>query len=204
MGEGTGDGRETPCEKFGNSTIHYAGHDKDAEPWPREAITLISNGFTTNWSGTLPPGWFSYNGFAGFNDLVNVIAMGTVPLIGVRGTIVWLQLPDVNNKRWLVNKIIDIRSMIYEVDCKSIVFFVTHVPLRNHRLRIINHNKNLLFALRKIRREMKLGSTRAIALHHWCLKQNKLWAELEDVSVADINMLLFLIVSEVSEVLKWE
>ena len=56
----------------------------------------------------------------------------------------------------------------------------------------------------RIRRSSPAQITRSVALHHWCLKQGKLWARFEDVSKTERNMLVFLIVNEVLDMIDKE
>ena len=168
--------------------------------WAPSTVTLVSDGFMTGWRGTLPKQWFYYNGYAGLQDIAMVISMGVVPLIGNSATVLWFSMPDLKKKE-VVRQVHAVRQLIYDINPRSTVFFVTHVPLKSINMKVINYNKNLLFAIRKIKREKPDLDTRAIALHHWCIKKRKLWAMAADILPSEINKLLFLIVNEVMDML---
>ena len=80
----------------------------------------------------------------------------------------------------------------------SMIYFVTSVPLTGHdQLHVMNYNKNLLYAVRKVRRDRSPKPIKTVGLHHWCLQQKKSWDTLEDLTEQDKHMLMFLILSEV-------
>ena len=89
------------------------------------------------------------------------------------------------------------RELIFELDSHSIAVFVTHVPLMQQRMQVINFNKNLLFVIRSVKRKKPQWRTATVGLHHWCIAQGMLWAKLSDISQYELNMLIFLIVQEV-------
>ena len=162
-------------------------------------FTVLANVTLTGWTGRLPDGWFTYNGYEELDQLYELLAMGGLPLVGSQATVIWNVLDKrLFNKKKIIECVCNIRQVIFDINPSSIVYFVTHLPMQGERkLHVINHNKNLLFALRKLRREEPQFITRTVALHHWCIRQKREWRDVLTLEGPQISMLLFLIVREV-------
>ena len=94
----------------------------------------------------------------------------------------------------------EICSAVQVIREDTVVYFVTHVLASGEqKFQVIKHNKNLMFAVRKFRRESFIDKVHTIALHHWCVKQRKSWQSVSQILLANHTMLLFLILMEVEK-----
>ena len=181
----------------GDGTIRCAGRGK-VHGWWRPGVTLISNGLLTGWHSTLPSDWFHYNGYESFDNVDKLISSQVFPLVGEKATVFWLYLIDfILMKCQVIHFVCSVTESVNNVNAKSEVFFVTHPPMaRDLNLEVINYNKNLLFAIRKVRREAG-HKLMVVGLHHWCLRQKRMWENPGRIPEMDLSMLLFLILDEV-------
>ena len=147
------------------------------------------------WDGRLLPDWFWFNVEL---DLVNVkMFIDTnkdIPLVGTEAIVIWMLLLDkMYNKKTVVNWVSELVQAMQSLVPDTKVYFVTHVPMEGDmRLKVINFNNNLMFAVCKLWRDGKT-SVETVAIHHWCLKQKRKWFKIEDIMVSDKRMLAFLV-----------
>ena len=185
----------------GSDFTHCGGLHVREGIWWVPQITLVSNGMMTAWNGTLPKNWFSFNGFEMFDEFLDLLRHSELPLTGTETTIVWYVLSNVRmQKKNIIDGVTRLQQAVRERQPLSMIFVVTHVPLvGDSKLPVVKFNNNLMFTVHKLRRQG--NNIRTIALHHWCLKQRKSWREVAEVTIEDRRMLVFLILSEVVDVL---
>ena len=90
------------------------------------------------------------NCFDGMNQLHELVAKCEFPQVGDEGIITWLTFYNENfTRQQIVKHMYEILDMVWEIDPNSVIFFVTHPPVQGlGKLKDINYNKNLLFAIR--------------------------------------------------------
>ena len=160
------------------------------------------NGLLTAWSGSLPHDWFSYNGYERLNKLAALIQGQEFLLVGRTATMLWVAPSSGENKKKTVLDMVDqVVKEIRNTGLETVVFFATHPLLTGAQsLQIVKFNNNVMFAIWKMRWN---GCARihTVALHHWCLRQNKRWLSIDQIPETDRHMLVFLILDEVLHVL---
>ena len=186
----------------GASTTRCDGRDKACHGWVPE-VSIVTNGMLTAWKGTLPRDWFTFNCYENILQVANMIDDYDVfPLVAKYGTIIWMLSNECEiSKNTLITSVRDICKTAQDVRPGTVVFFVTHVPLiGDSKFEVTNYNNNLMFVVRKLKRENE-EHVRTIALHHWCLKQNKRWEDVTSITESERGMLVFLVMNEVLDVL---
>ena len=101
--------------------------------WPTSSVALVSDGLLTGWTGTLPNGWFTYNGYEGLRQMPDFIKDTQLPIIGDHATVFWFGDIDSLNKKEIVDKVFDLCRSVIRIKPEMTIWFVTHVPLMGSR-----------------------------------------------------------------------
>ena len=81
------------------------------------------------------------------NQLHELVAKCEFPLVGDWGMIT-VKLSENFTRQQIVKHVYEMLDMVWEIDPNSVIF-VTHPPVQGlGKLKVINCNKNLLFAIR--------------------------------------------------------
>ena len=164
----------------GRYTIPGVGQEKVTCKDCMLKFCLLTDGMLTKWTGKLPSDWFMYNGYEDIERISGMISSNILPMVGETGTILWFSpVCEKVNKRLVVWKVHEIIDAVWEINPTSLVYFTMSIPVTGeHSMNVMNFNKNLLTAVRKARREGNAKFIRTVALHHWCLQQNKCWSDV--------------------------
>ena len=190
----------TDCNRSGVGTTRCDGHEAWEDRVRTSSFALVTNGMMVKWDGRMPMGWFTYVGTDSVKTISKLFDLLYLPVVGDVATVVWIALKEVKvNKNYVVKLVKQIVKKILNRNHGSTIYFVMHVPLLGpQELPVINFNKNLLYALRWLRRSNKV-QCKAIALHHWCLRQGKKWNSVNEITKQEVYMLVFLIVLQVDK-----
>ena len=194
-GENYGGGT-TPCDgQPGWEEDLLCPPDSPVE-WPTWEFTLCMDGFMSGNNVRLPGDWFTYIDDKELHEYNDLVAQGAVLLTGKRASVFWINPNIKHNKHYVVTNINPLVNVVLETEPGTEVFFVSSVPVvGSNRMNHLNFYKNVSFAVRKMCKKNVRVSF--VGIHHWCLRQGKVWETVEDITGSEKNMLLFLIVDEV-------